>query len=109
MEVDRVTSDGVDQSTFDFHFYILPSSGSHDEFRLRFRTEGNDSGDDWFIDDVSIGIDSCPGDTDGSGAVDFTDLITVLSSWGPCPGCPADLDGDGEDEGAKEGAARRSG
>ncbi|NNF43190.1 MAG: right-handed parallel beta-helix repeat-containing protein [Phycisphaerales bacterium] len=37
---------------------------------------------------------TCVGDTDGSGAVDFTDLLTVLSAWGPCPGCPADLDGD---------------
>ena len=22
-------------------------------------------------------------------------LLLVLASWGPCPGCPADLDGDG--------------
>ena len=38
---------------------------------------------------------SVPGDTDGNGAVDFTDLVTVLNTWGPCDGCPADFDGDG--------------
>ncbi|NNF42625.1 MAG: hypothetical protein HKN62_06195 [Phycisphaerales bacterium] len=34
-------------------------------------------------------------DLDGDGVVGFTDLLIVLSSWGPCPDCPADLDGDG--------------
>ena len=38
-----------------------------------------------------------PGDIDGDGDVDFSDLVAVLSAWGPCPAgpCPADLDGDG--------------
>jgi hypothetical protein len=39
-----------------------------------------------------------PGDLDGSGAVDITDLLTLLAAWGPCPApcppCGADLDGD---------------
>jgi hypothetical protein len=31
-----------------------------------------------------------------SGAVDFTDLLQVLSAWGDCPAsCPEDLDGSG--------------
>ena len=38
---------------------------------------------------------SIPGDTDGNGVVDFTDLVNMLNSWGPCPGCPEDIDGDG--------------
>jgi hypothetical protein len=40
----------------------------------------------------------CVGDTDGSGAVETRDLVTLLSSWGPCPvegECPADLDMSG--------------
>ena len=38
----------------------------------------------------------CPsGDIDGDCAVGITDLLIVLTSWGPCGGCPADLDGDG--------------
>lgn len=38
----------------------------------------------------------CPADIDGNGAVDFEDLLAVLSGFGPCPpgDCPADVDGD---------------
>lgn len=46
---------------------------------------------------------SCPGDLDGSGAVDGTDLAILLGDWGPCPTkgpCPADLTGNGEVDGA---------
>lgn len=45
--------------------------------------------------------DECdlPGDIDGDGDVDFTDLLATLAAWGPCPGppdpCPWDLNGDG--------------
>lgn len=37
-----------------------------------------------------------PEDLDMDGDVDFTDIVIVLSSWGPCPlkgPCPADYDG----------------
>ena len=36
----------------------------------------------------------CDGDTDGSGTVDVTDLLNVISQWGPCSGCEGDLDGN---------------
>ena len=35
-----------------------------------------------------------PGDTDGDGDVDFTDLVSLLSAWGPCPDPPAECVGD---------------
>ena len=39
---------------------------------------------------------ACRADLDGSGAVDFGDVLAVLATWGPCPpSCPEDLDGDG--------------
>jgi len=38
---------------------------------------------------------ACPEDIDGSGQVGLTDLIAVLSAWGPCPGCPEDIDSSG--------------
>ncbi len=41
---------------------------------------------------------SCPADFDGSGTVDFDDLLSVLSSFGACPvgpGCPGDATLDG--------------
>jgi hypothetical protein len=32
---------------------------------------------------------------DGSGAVNFTDLLGVLMGWGPCQECPAEMNEDG--------------
>ncbi|MCH2137977.1 MAG: hypothetical protein MK074_02875 [Phycisphaerales bacterium] len=37
---------------------------------------------------------SNPGDINGDGAVNVTDLLIVLKAWGHNPGHPADLDGD---------------
>ena len=41
----------------------------------------------------------CTGNTDGDDIVGFNDLLSVLASFGPCPGggepCPADVSGDG--------------
>ena len=37
----------------------------------------------------------CPGDVDGDSMVDVTDLLAVISAWGPCSGCDADVDGSG--------------
>jgi hypothetical protein len=37
----------------------------------------------------------CAADVDGSGVVDFADILVILSSWGPCPPdefCAEDLD-----------------
>ncbi|MDG1899410.1 MAG: hypothetical protein P8I74_06050 [Phycisphaerales bacterium] len=38
---------------------------------------------------------SCAADIDDSGKVDVMDLLTVISSWGPCIACDADTDGNG--------------
>jgi hypothetical protein len=38
----------------------------------------------------------CVGDLNGDGEVDVLDLLQLLDSWGPCPGCDADLNGDDE-------------
>ncbi len=36
------------------------------------------------------------GDVNGDGVIDVLDLIEVITSWGPCPGCDrADVDGSG--------------
>ncbi len=43
---------------------------------------------------VGVG-DDCRADVDGSGVVDFADLLAVLSAWGACEGCPEDVTGDG--------------
>jgi len=43
---------------------------------------------------VGDAVTPCDGDTDESGTVDVTDLLAVISQWGPCSGCSGDLDGN---------------
>jgi hypothetical protein len=38
----------------------------------------------------------CFADFGGDGAVDFADLLSLLTAWGDCPDCPQDLDRNGE-------------
>jgi hypothetical protein len=43
---------------------------------------------------------ACPGDVNGDGVVNTSDLLALLAAWGDCPDppeeCPADFDGDGD-------------
>lgn len=59
-EINRITSTGVDQSNFVFHSHSLPANALHNEFRLRFRTEGSDTGDNWHVDDINIASGIAP-------------------------------------------------
>lgn len=55
--LNTITSNGVDQNTFTMHQHTLPTGTAtayHPEFRVRFRVDGNDTGDTWYIDDVSV-------------------------------------------------------
>jgi Ca2+-binding EF-hand superfamily protein len=54
---------------------------------------GEDLDGDGILDECQA--EPCPTDIDGSGLIDFGDLLAVLSAWGPCTDCPADLDGNG--------------
>lgn len=47
---------------------------------------------------------ACPADLNDDGQVDGADLGILLGAWGPCSGgCPADLNGDGQVDGADLG------
>ncbi len=95
-EIETHVSDGNDQPNFVFHSHDLPFAATHDEFRLRFRSDVNSSNDDWFVDDVTIqAVPPCAGDVSDDGVVNTTDLLLVLGNWGDCDGCAADVDGDG--------------
>ncbi len=52
--LNTLTSDGTAQTAFATYSHSLPASARHNQFRIRFRTNGDDAGDNWFIDDVSI-------------------------------------------------------
>ena len=63
----------------------------------------SDSGDIYAqrvtVDGALGGAAPIPGDLDGDGAVDFTDLLILLSAWGPCaPPCPPACTGDLNDD-----------
>ncbi|MCH2134905.1 MAG: hypothetical protein MK116_14280, partial [Phycisphaerales bacterium] len=43
---------------------------------------------------VPAETESRAGDINCDGAVDVSDLLLVIGSWGPCDGCMEDVDGD---------------
>ena len=54
VEVNRITSTGIDQEAFDFWSHDLPPDALHDEFRIRLRLAERGDNGQWFVDDVSI-------------------------------------------------------
>jgi choice-of-anchor B domain-containing protein len=86
-------------------FLVSDYAGLGDGLRLRFTASDNDPGsvveagiDAFRIETILCDGDGTPGDTNGDGIVDGTDLSVCLGFWGPCaPGqeCVADFNGDG--------------
>ncbi|MSR69118.1 MAG: hypothetical protein EXS17_02055, partial [Phycisphaerales bacterium] len=58
--LNTLTSDGTNQATFTTYTHSLPSNARHNQFRLRFRVDGNDAGDNWFVDDVNVYVVAAP-------------------------------------------------
>ncbi|MFM8785833.1 MAG: dockerin type I repeat-containing protein, partial [Phycisphaerales bacterium] len=99
--LDRIVSDGSAVNGFVPKQYVLGQDACYGAFRIRFRTEGNEPNDGWFVDDVVIeGIappDPCPTDLNDDGRVDGIDLGMFLASWGGTGA--ADFNGDGAVDG----------
>ena len=75
--LNTVTSDGVAVTGFAFHEHILPADARHNQFRLRFRVNGNDSADNWYVDSLRVlgppANDACAGAIEAPiGATAFT-------------------------------------
>ncbi len=45
---------------------------------------------------MAIGDDLYPGDVNGDGQVNVSDVLAVINAWGDCVNCPEDLNNDGE-------------
>ena len=59
-----------------------------------------------FVMDFALtpAVPGCPADLDGNGEVGHDDLAIVLGNWGACPPeCPGDLDADGVVDGTDLG------
>jgi hypothetical protein len=52
--LNTITSDGINQTTFTEFTNTVPANGLHNKFRLRFRTLGDQTDDNWYIDNVSV-------------------------------------------------------
>lgn len=51
------------------------------------------------LDDLELAFAPPPGDVTGDGRVDGQDIAALLSAWGPCSSCAADLNLDGSIDG----------
>jgi hypothetical protein len=60
VNINTITSDGAAQASFAEYVHVIPANGRHDAFRVRFRTESNETNDNWFIDDVYVGAPTVP-------------------------------------------------
>lgn len=101
--LNTLTSDGTTQTVFTTYTHSLPTNARHNQFRLRFRTNGNDTGDNWYIDDVSVYVvvpptppanDECTGATIATiGSTAFNSTDATDSAY-TIPGtCTANGDG----------------
>lgn len=52
--LNTITSNGTDETNFTFWTHDLPLAARHDGFRVRFLVNGDDTGDDWYVDDVGV-------------------------------------------------------
>ncbi|MCA9284881.1 MAG: hypothetical protein KDA22_06695 [Phycisphaerales bacterium] len=87
--INTITSDGVDQSSFDFFEHVLPANAMHDEFRIRFRTDGTSSSDDWYIDDVAVSeFDPAPSNDECANAIVVFPGSTAFSTQGATNSSP---------------------
>ncbi len=79
VEINRITSDGVDQTDFELHAHVLPANASHIEFRVRFRPEVDENNDDWFLDNVGM-TNACTVDSDCEDSNPCTDDACVATA-----------------------------
>lgn len=75
--LNTLTSDGLTVSGFSFHEHILPTDARHAGFRLRFRVNGNDAADNWYVDSLRVlgppSNDACSGAVSvGVGSTTYT-------------------------------------
>ncbi|MBK7406546.1 MAG: hypothetical protein IPJ41_18605 [Phycisphaerales bacterium] len=96
---ETITSDGNDQTKFEFHQNALIFDAYSDGFTIRFRAVGADATDDWYIDDIRLGDEytppnDCIADFNDDGNVNTQDVLAFLNAWA-AGDISADINGDG--------------
>ncbi|MFM9145507.1 MAG: M12 family metallo-peptidase [Phycisphaerales bacterium] len=94
--LNTLTSDGTTPGSFQQYTHTIPAAGRFNGARIRFRPDGTDTTDTWYIDDITI-IDGAPSNDECSGAVDLAagttafDTTTATNSASAIPStCNAD-------------------
>ncbi|MFM8732692.1 MAG: M12 family metallo-peptidase, partial [Phycisphaerales bacterium] len=94
--LNTLTSDGTTPGSFQQYTHTIPVAGRFNGARIRFRPDGTDTTDTWYIDDITI-IDGAPSNDECSGAVDLAagttafDTTTATNSASAIPStCNAD-------------------
>ncbi len=64
-------------------------------YRIRIGSPNSSSGTGTMSIACTPAPPPCPADTNNDGQVNVTDLLAVITAFGPCTGCPADINHDG--------------
>lgn len=87
-QLTEIVSDGTDQDEFVFHEFEMGSDAMSNRLRIRIRTDGSSSTDDWYIDDFEIDDSAAeppvdpPANDECSGSILLSDGITPFSNLG---------------------------
>ena len=57
--LERVVSNGVDETNFTFHQIALPAGAYHDEAQIRITAEVDSTSQNWYIDDFQVTDNTC--------------------------------------------------
>jgi hypothetical protein len=88
--LNTITSDGITPAAFQQYSHVIPQGGRFNGGRIRFRVDGTESNDTWYVDDITI-IDGAPANDECSGAVELAagttafDTTTATDSAGAIP------------------------
>ncbi|MFM9169240.1 MAG: M12 family metallo-peptidase, partial [Phycisphaerales bacterium] len=77
--LNTLTSDGTTPGSFQQYTHTIPVAGRFNGARIRFRPDGTDTTDTWYIDDITI-IDGAPSNDECSGAVDLAAGTTAFDT-----------------------------
>gem|GEM_PF-3200238 len=92
INLNTITSNGTDETAFVPWTHNLSADAKHDQFRIRFRTDVNETNDDWYIDDIKVDFVPGPANDECSGAAAITQSVTPFDNTNATtslPGAPA--------------------
>ncbi|MFM8817062.1 MAG: M12 family metallo-peptidase, partial [Phycisphaerales bacterium] len=88
--LNTVNSDGTTPGAFQQFTHAIPQAGRFNGGRIRFRVDGTEANDTWYLDDISI-VDGAPANDECSGAIELPvgttafDTTTATDSAGAIP------------------------